>query len=238
MSSKDIPIDDDDRDPHGRPSWLGSADVGAPRNRTTSVGFPPASSSAHRVEAEVRAWVARAVIGLGLCPFAKAADRRGAVVYRVSDAVDPEALLDELRVEMDRLVAAEVAQHETTLLIHPHVLQDFDDYNDFLDVADAAIEKRGLEGVLQVASFHPDYRFAGTSLDDITNATNRSPYPVLQLLREASVEHALAALEDPDTIVDANLATLEALGQAGWNALQAACRDDAVAASAAKDRAC
>jgi hypothetical protein len=108
---------------------------------------------------------------------------------------------------------------ETTLLIHPHVLTDFLDYNDFLDAADAEIASAGLEGVIQVASFHPDYVFAGVAADDPSHATNRSPWPLLHLLREESIDRAVAAYPDPDAIVERNLDTLRRLGPEGWRAL-------------------
>ncbi len=179
----------------------------------------PAIDGDARFESATRAWVAQAVIGLHLCPFAAAVQARGLVRYTVSPAVEPEGLLTELQVEMRRLVEADPSELETTLLIHPHVLQDFTDYNDFLDVADSALAQADLDGVLQVASFHPHYRFEGTDDDDITNATNRSPYPVLQLLREASVERALEGLDDPDQVCEANMKTFEKLGAEGWRAL-------------------
>jgi uncharacterized protein len=170
---------------------------------------------------ETCAWLEHAVIGLQLCPFAKAVHARGQVRWVQSDATTPEALLEQLLHEMRELAACDAQAVETTLLVHPHVLHDFLDFNDFLDVADAALESLGLEGVLQVASFHPDYRFAGTAEDDITNATNRAPHPTLQLLREASVEQALAGHgRDTDAIVEANLRTLRRLGVQGWADLQ------------------
>ena len=167
-----------------------------------------------------RAWVERAVIGLNLCPFAKAVQVKGLVRYVCSDARDTDALLAALRAELQRLADAPIEQVETTLLVHPWALQDFLDYNDFLDAADALLVQMGLEGTLQIASFHPHYRFAGSAADDIGNATNRSPHPTLHLLREASIDRAVAAYPDADAIVDANLRTLQALGPAGWAALQ------------------
>lgn len=174
---------------------------------------------------QTRAWVEQAVIGLRLCPFAKAVQAKGQVRYVKSDAVTPEALLEQLVQEMRMLAAADPAELDTTLLVHPGVLQDFLDFNDFLDVADAALQALGLEGVLQVASFHPGYRFAGTRASDVTNATNRAPHPTLQLLREASIERALNGYgAEADAIVEANLATLRRLGARGWAHLQARIR--------------
>lgn len=168
-----------------------------------------------------RAWLRDAVVGLDLCPFAKAPLSRGQVRIAVCEADDPRRLLEHLARELDELAAAEPAQRETTLLVHPNTLQDFDDFNDFLDAAEALLAERGHEGVLQIASFHPGYRFAGTEADDLQNATNRSPYPVLHLLREASVARAVAAFPDAARIYETNIATLEALGEAGWEALAA-----------------
>ncbi len=162
--------------------------------------------------AATRRWLQRAVIGLNLCPFAKAVQARDQIRYVLSEATTPEALLEELATELAWLNDTDPAGVDTTLLIHPRVLTDFYDYNDFLDQADAAVDALGLEGEIQVASFHPDYRFAGTGFDDAGNCTNRSPYPMLHLLREASVERAVAAYPDPDTIVDRNIETLEELG--------------------------
>jgi hypothetical protein len=177
--------------------------------------------------AETRAWVERAVIGLRLCPFARAPQLKGQVRYVVSEASDTAALLAGLIDELQLLAGEPAERVETTLLIHPHVLTDFADYNEFLSVAEAALVELALEGVLQIASFHPRYQFAGTAPGDVGNATNRSPYPTLHLLREASIERALDAVPHPETIFEANIATLERLGAEGWEALQRQCRDDA-----------
>lgn len=185
------------------------------------------SAAAERVELETRAWVRRAVVGLNLCPFAKAPMTKSQIRYVVSAASDPASLLESLCAEMHTLVQADPEQIETTLLIHPAVLVDFDDFNDFLDVADAALEELGYAGVLQVASFHPQYRFADTEPDDVSNATNRSPYPTLHLLREESVDRAVAAFPSAQAIFENNIQTLEALGANGWDALREQCRADA-----------
>jgi hypothetical protein len=145
----------------------------------------------------------------------------------VSDATDAEALLARLVDEL-RLIAAEPPERiETTLLIHPQVLTAFEDHNDFLTVAEAALAELDLEGVIQIASFHPDYRFADSAPDDISNATNRSPHPTLHLLREESIERALDSFPEPDAIFEANIDTMTRLGPDGWAALQQQCRDDA-----------
>lgn len=161
------------------------------------------------------------MIGLNLCPFAKAVQVKGQVRYVASEAADEAGLLEELRREMAHLAAADPAQLDTTLLIHPGLLQDFLDFNDFLAIADDALADDGFEGVLQLASFHPDFQFAGTDPDDITNATNRAPYPTLHLLREESVDRAVEAFPEAEAIFEANIRTLEALGPEGWAALQA-----------------
>ena len=173
-----------------------------------------------RAIAETRAWVERAVIGLNLCPFAKAPQNKGQVRYVLSEAREPEALLASLVDELNLLAEAPAERIETTLLIHPHVLEDFADYNDFLGIAEDAVAELGLEGTIQVASFHPRYQFAGSAADDVTNATNRSPYPTLHLLREASVERAVAAFPEAEAIFEANMATMRRLGVEGWEALQ------------------
>ena len=169
--------------------------------------------------AETRRWLERAVIGLNLCPFAKAVYIKEQVRFVLSDATTPEALLEQLAEELVLLRDTDPAQVDTTLIIHPDVLVDFLDYNDFLDNADAAVEALDLQGILQVASFHPDYQFAGAAPDDISHYTNRSPYPTLHLLREDSVERAVAAFPDPDVIVERNVQTLDRLGHEGWRKL-------------------
>ncbi|MET0548743.1 MAG: DUF1415 domain-containing protein [Xanthomonas sp.] len=165
---------------------------------------------------DTRRWLERAVIGLNLCPFAKAVHVKQQIRYVLSDASTPEALLEQLAEELVLLRDTPAEQIDTTLIVHPDVLQDFLDYNDFLDNADAAVEALDLQGILQVASFHPQYQFAGTAPEDIGNYTNRAPYPTLHLLREDSVERAVAAFPDADVIVERNLQTLETLGLDGW----------------------
>jgi len=166
-----------------------------------------------------RRWVERAVVGLNLCPFARAPMVQQKIRYAMSHAHDTDTLLDDLLGELQSLNAIDASECETTLLIHPYVLGDFLDYNDFLDSADAAVETLGLEGALQVASFHPHYQFAESAPDDIENFSNRSPYPTLHLLREASVERAMEAMTDTDAIYRRNMDTLQRLGTDGWQAL-------------------
>ena len=169
--------------------------------------------------AATRRWLERAVIGLNLCPFAKAVYIKEQVRFVLSEATTADALLEELAHELDLLQRTDPEQTDTTLLVHPHVLGDFLEYNDFLDLADAAVDALGLAGEIQVASFHPDYQFAGTARDDVGNCSNRSPYPTLHLLREASVERAVDAFPDPDVIIERNLETLEKLAMDGWRRL-------------------
>ena len=166
-----------------------------------------------------RTWLERAVIGLQLCPFAKAVHDEGRIRYRISRATDPRELRRDLEAELRLLAAAAPAEVATTLLIHPFVLQDFLDFNDFLDVAEAAVGKLGLDGVLQLAHFHPHYRFADAAPDAIENHTNRAPYPILHLLREADIEAAMRGQASADRIVERNLATMRNLGHDGWRRL-------------------
>jgi hypothetical protein len=164
-------------------------------------------------------WLDRAVVGLNLCPFAKAVQARQQVRYVVSDATSEEELLVDLLHELETLYDADPETIETTLLIHPYVLTDFLDYNQFLEVADAAVSELQLDGEIQVASFHPDYQFAGSGPQDIENFSNRAPYPTLHLLRETSVARAVAAFPDAARIYERNIETLRQLGHAGWKKL-------------------
>jgi hypothetical protein len=172
-----------------------------------------------QIIAATQEWLEKAVIGLNLCPFAKAVHVKQQIRYVVCDATSPEALLGVLMDELQALADADPERVDTTLLIHPQVLNDFLDYNEFLDVADAALEDMDLDGELQIASFHPQYQFADTLADDITNYTNRSPYPILHLLREDSVERAVDAFPEASAIFDNNIATLQKLGHDGWKQL-------------------
>ena len=171
------------------------------------------------VVADTVAWLERAVIGLNLCPFAKAVHVKGQIHYAVSQAASASELLADLGLALDELMALDAAVRDTTLLIAPNGLHDFLDFNDFLADAENLLTERGLDGVFQLASFHPQYQFAGTAPDDITNFTNRSPYPLLHLLREDSIERAVQAFPEPEAIYEANMQTLRQLGHAGWQAL-------------------
>jgi len=171
------------------------------------------------VIAATRRWLERAVIGLNLCPFAKAVYVKEQVRYVVSHATTPEELLQQLMDELQNLSDTSPEKVDTTLLIHPLVLNDFLDFNDFLDVADAAVDDMELEGELQVASFHPDYQFSDTDKNDISNFTNRAPYPILHLLREDSIARAVEAFPDAADIFEKNIETMEQLGHEGWDKL-------------------
>ena len=182
--------------------------------------YPAAMDPTDDAIADTRRWLERAVIGLNLCPFAKAVHAKGQVRYVLSEATTAEALLEQLGEELSFLRDAPADEIDTTLIVHPAVLQDFLDYNDFLELADALVAELELEGVLQVASFHPRYRFAGTETDDFEYFTNRAPHPTLHLLREDSVTRAVAAFPDPDAIVERNVETLRGLGADGWRRLR------------------
>ncbi len=177
------------------------------------------AADAAMIEADVRRWLERAVIGLNLCPFAKSVYVKHQVRIVISDASTERALLEQLGEELALLHDSAEDSIDTTLLVHPQVLTDFLDYNDFLDTADALIEAMDLDGVLQVASFHPDYQFADSAADDAANLTNRAPYPILHLLREASIDRAVAAYPDPDAIIERNIATMQALAVEGFRKL-------------------
>ena len=183
--------------------------------------FPEADTLTEKqIIAYTNAWVEQVVIGLNLCPFAKPVHTKGQIDYFLSHARDETTLAAELRLAMQRLIACTPDSMDTCLLIHPWVLSDFFDYNNFLDITDEILDELELIGVLQIASFHPHYQFAGTTEDDVTNCTNRSPFPMLHLLREESLDKATAALPDANVIVDRNLNTMITLGHEGWNRLQ------------------
>ena len=171
------------------------------------------------VIAETTRWIERAVIGLNLCPFAKAVHAKRQIRFAVCLADSSDALLVALCDELQTLNTTDATVTDTTLLIHPNALTDFLDYNAFLGVADAALLELDLEGVIQIASFHPRYQFADTAEDDISNFTNRSPYPTLHLLRETSVTRAVAAFPEAADIFEKNIETMTKLGHAGWDEL-------------------
>jgi hypothetical protein len=168
---------------------------------------------------DTRRWLLRAVIGLNLCPFAKAVEAKGQVHYAVSRSVGFKDLLADFGQELKDLAALETATRDTTLLIAPDALVEFLEFNDFLTQADRLMAKLGFAGILQIASFHPQYEFADAKADDVTNFTNRAPYPTLHLLREESLDRAVKAFPQAVAIFQANIDTMERIGQAGWDAL-------------------
>jgi hypothetical protein len=168
---------------------------------------------------KTRLWLEKAVIGLNLCPFAKAVYVKNQVRLVVSQARHADGLLEELDRELDLLAATPAEEVDTTLLIHPTLFDDFLDFNDFLEIAEGVVDEHGLEGVIQLASFHPQFQFDGTEPDDISNYTNRAPFAILHLLREESVERAVEAFPEAEAIFEQNIAVLEKLGHNGWKAL-------------------
>ena len=178
----------------------------------------PADTERIAIE-DTQAWLTRAVVGLNLCPFAKAVMAKGQVRYVVTELTEPEQVLKLLQTEMQTLVDAAPDTLDTTLLIAPYLLPDFVDFNEFLFDCDAVLLGMDLEGVLQIADFHPNYQFAGTAPEDVENRTNQSPYPTLHLLREDSVTRAVQAFSDAALIYERNTALLREMGTAGWQAL-------------------
>ena len=168
---------------------------------------------------DTRDWVVKAVIGLNLCPFAKSVHVNDRIRYVVSEATEPEQLLKDLARELLALNRADPEEVDTTLLIHPQVMSDFLDYHFFLAEAEALIRNNGYDGVFQIASLHPQYEFAGSEPDDVANYTNRAPYPILHLLRESSIDRAVAAFPDAADIFERNIETMEKLGHDGWRKL-------------------
>ena len=179
----------------------------------------PRLVAADQVVADTVRWLERAVIGLNLCPFAKSVHVKHQIRYVVHDSTAADALLDLLARELEGLAVADPAQVDTTLLMAPHMFDDFLEFNDFLDAADAVLRTHNLEGTLQIASFHPQFQFAGTAPDDISNFSNRSPHPTLHLIREASIDRAVEAFPDAEMIYERNIETLDKLGHEGWAAL-------------------
>jgi len=184
------------------------------RAMSTSAEFPPETVIADTVR-----WLERAVIGLNLCPFAKGVHTKGQIHYVVSEATDARGLLEDLQRELEALAEISPAKRDTTLLMAPQCLEDFLDFNDFLELVDELVEAMDLGGILQVASFHPRFQFDGTAEDDVTNATNRAPYPTLHLLREDSIDQAVEAFPEAETIYERNMQVLGELGAQGWAAL-------------------
>ncbi len=176
-------------------------------------------ADANEVTARTRRWLEHAVIGLNLCPFARAVHARNQIHYAISQASTAHELLQDFKLEVSSLMGSDANARETTLLVAPLCLPDFLAFNDCAAKADRLIGKMGFRGEVQLATFHPQYQFAGTDAHDIGNATNRAPYPTLHLLRESSIDRAVRSIADPRAIYEANINTLRALGPAGWAAL-------------------
>ncbi|TKC90853.1 DUF1415 domain-containing protein [Trinickia terrae] len=178
--------------------------------------MPTPADSHDTILAATRHWLTRAVIGLNLCPFAKAVHVKNQIRYAISEATDMEGVLTDLEAELGTLANADPEQIDTTLVVFPRTLADFLDFNDSLFFAERLLKQMRLEGILQIASFHPQYQFEGSEPDDIENYTNRAPYPILHLLREASIERAVEAFPDAAEIYERNQETLRRLGHEGW----------------------
>jgi uncharacterized protein len=197
-----------------------------PSPRSPDAVGPNHTAEADAIVAATRHWLTRAVIGLNLCPFAKAVHVKGQIRYAVSAATNLEQVLEDLETELRLLDAADPAAIDTTLLIIPHALADFAEYNDGLFFAERLLKQLRMTGTLQIASFHPHYQFDGSEPEDIENYTNRSPYPILHLLREASIERAVDAFPDAADIYERNQDTLRRIGHAGWQQWMAAPGED------------
>lgn len=181
--------------------------------------YPLAEAGRAPVLAATREWLEKAVIGLNLCPFAKSVYVKNQVRYAISAARTADELLAEVAAELALLAATDPKLLDTTLLVHPAAMTDFLDYHFFIGETDALLRNNDYEGVFQIATLHPHYEFAGSDPDDIANYTNRSPYPTLHLLREASIDRAVAAFPDAADIFERNIETMERLGREGWAAL-------------------
>ncbi|MEG0920008.1 MAG: DUF1415 domain-containing protein [Comamonas sp.] len=183
---------------------------------TDSNSAAPCAATHELVIADTVNWLEKAVIGLNLCPFAKGVHTKEQIHYVVSDATDAEGVAHDLHRELEALAEMSAEKRDTTLLVLPYALHDFLDFNDFLELADNMVDELDLGGILQVASFHPLFQFEGTDVDDVTNCTNRSPYPTLHLLREDSIDKAVEAFPEAESIYEKNMDTLEQLGLEGW----------------------
>lgn len=182
----------------------------------TSIDISDAPDDGAVVVQDMVQWLERAVIGLNLCPFAKSVHIKDQIHYVVSGARDLEAVLIALHRELEALAEISPEKRDTTLLVLPYCFSDFLAFNDFLDVADVMLEELDLGGILQIASFHPRFQFEGTQPDDVTNATNWAPYPTLHLLRESSIDRAVEAFPEAESIYERNIAVLEKMGAQGW----------------------
>lgn len=181
--------------------------------------FPCTAEENQAVTDAMRRWLERAVIGLNLCPFAKAVHVKRQIRYAVTAAGTADELLLELERELQWLVDHDADELDTTLLMLPHVFADFLDFHFFQAEADALLRRMQLQGVVQIASFHPQFEFAGTASDAMENFSNHAPVATLHLLREASIDRAVAAIPDAASIYERNIETLEQLGEQGWQDL-------------------
>lgn len=207
---------------HGPANKMGAHPAFASQPMTQELSGAVAGSAHARdtiVQDTVR-WLERAVIGLNLCPFAKGVHAKGQIHYVVSAATDARELVGDLQHELEALAEISAEKRDTTLLIVPGCMEDFLDFNDFLALADELVEAMDLGGILQVASFHPQFQFDGTDVDDVTNCTNRAPYPTLHLLREDSIDRAVEVFPEAEAIFERNMEVLEELGSDGWAALE------------------
>jgi hypothetical protein len=181
---------------------------------STELNFLPHSHAATPAITRTQHWVAEMVVGLNLCPFARAEMVNQRIRYVLVESADTQDLLQTLEAELQFLQVADRSQTETTLIVCPAALPDFMDMQLFLPHADALLKRLGLRGQMQIASFHPDFVFASSSADDPANASNRSPYPTLHLIREDAIARAAASMQDPDSIYEANIALLRQMGAA------------------------
>ena len=188
-------------------------------NHSTSSTDSALAARDSQVVADTVNWLEKAVIGLNLCPFAKGVHVKGQIHYVVSHATDARELAEDLHRELEALAEISAEKRDTTLLMAPDCLEDFLDFNDFLELADDMVDALDLGGILQVASFHPQFQFDGTDVDDVSNCTNRTPYPTLHLLREDSIDKAVEAFPEAEEIFERNIEVLEKLGKPGWDAL-------------------
>lgn len=196
-----------------------NATMAEENHSATSNPEPAIAERNAQVIADTVRWLERAVIGLNLCPFAKGVHAKDQIHYVVSHATDARSLADELHCELEALAEMSPEKRDTTLLMAPDCLEDFLDFNDFLELADDLVDALDLGGILQVASFHPQFQFEGTQVDDVSNCTNRAPYPTLHLLREDSIDRAVEAFPEAEEIFERNIEVLEKLGSKGWSDL-------------------
>ena len=161
---------------------------------------------------QTKQWVEQIVVGLNLCPFAKVPFNKNLIRYVLFEGTDMESLIHLVISELETLTKTSSTEIETTLLVTPNVLQEFEEYLDLFHLLNDVLEKLNLEGILQIASFHPNYLFEGSNLYDVENFTNRSPYPMFHLIRENSIEKAVESYKNPEEIPEKNMETMRYLG--------------------------